>query len=400
MKKDTKSFQKGYKFPIYPTEEQKVLLEKTFGCCRYVYNKALAEAKEEYEVYKEVLEKRLVPAIKPNVSGYGFTLRLPSYKLNPDSLWLSEVSSVALQQSLLNLGNAFTRFFKEKKGYPKFKKKNNRQSFTLTKTVFRLNDGKLHIAKSKDPIKVKFSRELPSEPSSITISKTPSGKYYVSFVCTHTPEKTSGSGVIGIDLGIKDLITTSDGVKIPNPKHLKSGQQKLKRLQQSLSRKQKGSNNRNKARIAVAKQYERISNLRKNHLHQLSRSLINENQVIGIESLKVANMVKNRRLSKSISDASWSTLTNMLMYKTVESQHTILVMMDAFYPSSHICSTTGEKLDRKLKLSERSWKCPHCHEKHDRDVNAAINIRTKAIQTIHAHHSIRAGQIVLATDST
>jgi putative transposase len=375
------SFKKGFKYPIYPTEDQKILLEKTFGCCRYVYNKGLAEAIKAYEDYK-LATKCNFKVNKPKVSGYDFVNKLIVYKHDPETPWLKEVNSVALQQSMIHLGSAFTKFFKTKKGYPKFKSKSNRQSFTLMKTSFRFKEKKLYIAKSDDLLKIGYSRKLPSEPSSAVISKTPTGKYYISFVCEYFPTKTNGQGKIGIDLGIKDFLVTNNGLKVPNPKNYNKCQHQLKRRQQSLSRKKKGSKNRNKARIVVAKQHERIANLRNDFLHKLSRKLVNENQVIGVETLKVANMVRNRKLAKSISDVAWSSFTTMLKYKAIESQNCTLVFMDSFFPSSHICSVDGEKLTRKLSLKERSWTCPVCNTLHDRDINAAKVIRDEAILTI------------------
>ena len=376
-----RSFKKGFKYPIYPTEEQKILIEKTFGCCRYVYNKTLAETIKEYEAYKIACRSN-IKIEKPKVSGYDFCKKITNYKKDNESLWLNEVNAVALQQSVMRLGSAFTKFFKFKKGYPKFKNKRNKQSFNLTKGTFIFKENILKISKSDQALKIGLSRKLPSEPSSAVISKTPSGKYYISFVCEHFPTKTNGQGKIGIDLGIKDFLVTSDGLKIPNPKNYRKCQRQLKRRQQSLSRKKKGSKNRNKSRIIVAKQHERIANLRNDFLHKLSRKLVNENQVIGVETLKVANMVRNRKLSKGISDVAWSSFTTMLKYKAIESQNCTLVFMDSFFPSSHICSVDGEKLDRKLSLKERSWTCPVCNTLHDRDVNAAKVIRDEAILTI------------------
>jgi putative transposase len=376
-----RSFRKGYKFPIYPTEQQKILLNQTFGCCRYVYNKALSEAKLEYEAYKEAC-KLHTQAPKPKISGYDFVNKLMIYKHDPLTPWLNDVNSVALQQSMLHLGSAFSRFFKLKKGYPKFKSKYSKQSFTLMNTSFRFKGDELYIAKSKEPLALSLSRELPSEPSSATISKTSSGKYYISFICEYIPTKLHAQGKIGIDLGLKDFLVTSDSIKIPNPKNYNRYQRQLKRRQQSLSRKKKGSKNRNKARIVVAQQHERISNLRTNFLHQLSRKLINENQVIGLETLKVVNMVKNHKLAKSISDVSWSSFTNMLKYKALESQNCTLIFIDGFFPSSHICSIDQIRLDRKLTLKEREWTCPSCGTLHDRDINAARVIRDEALLTI------------------
>jgi putative transposase len=375
------SFQKGFKFRIYPTAEQKILFDKTFGCCRYVWNKALAESQLEYSRYQTSQEQGTAYP-KPKVSSYDFVNRLPNYKAHPDSLWLSEVSNVALQQSLLHLGSAFSAFFKQRKGYPQLKKKYQCQSFSLMKISFRFKAGQLYVAKSTEPVAVSFSRPLPSEPSSAVISKTPTGKYFISFICAYTPKKANGRGKTGIDLGIKDFLVTSDGVKIANPKHYHRYQRQLKRRQQSLSRKQKGSKNRHKARLIVAQQHERITHCRTDFLHQLSRRLINENQVIGLERLVVKNMIRNHKLAKSIADVAWASFTNMLNYKALESQHCSLVYMDAFYPSSHICNVDQLRLVRKLALSERSWVCPNCGTTHDRDTNAARNIRDEAIAAL------------------
>lgn len=397
----TKPFVKGFKYPIYPTAEQKVLLEKTFGCCRYVWNKALAEAKQEYEEYLILKTNNSDGDLKaPLITGYSLTAKLPGYKLDKDSLWLSEVNAVSLQQTMLHLGSAYSNTFKTRTGYPKFKKKNNKQSFSLTKNAFRLKEGKLFIAKSKEELIVGYGRNgkdriLPSEPTSCTIVKTSAGMYYISFVCEYIPVKTNGISTIGIDLGLKDFIVSSNGEKVKNPKHLKLFERNLKRKQQQLSSKKKGSKNRNKARIVVARIHERITNLRTNFQHQLSRKLINENQVIGIENLLVKNLVRNRRLSKAISQAAWSSFVNKLLYKAAESQHCNIVKIDTFFPSSHLCNTTKLKLGRRLGLSERSWQCPHCGEVHDRDLNAAANIRDEAIRIIHDYKVPLVGALVL-----
>jgi putative transposase len=266
-----KIFLKRYNFRIYPTEEQKVLFAKTFGCCRYVYNRLLAEANAEYEAYKESLKTPGAKELKkPLVTQFSLISKLTIIKSQGDVPWLNEVSSRALQQSAICLSNAFANFFRNRKGYPKFKKKHGRQSFTLTREAFSFKENKLYIAKSKEPLEVLYSRELPSEPSSLTIIKTPSGKYFISFVCEYTPTKTSGTKITGIDIGLKNLITLSDGTKIPNPYYFRRSEDRLRRLHQSLSRKQKGSKNREKARIALAKCYEHISNRRLDYLHKLT----------------------------------------------------------------------------------------------------------------------------------
>ena len=377
------SLVKGFKYPIYPTESQKELFAKTFGSCRYVWNRALAQAKFEYEYYLTVKDtNQNTKMLKPNVSGYGFVNKLVSYKNDVNSLWLNKVSSVALQQTMLQLGGAFSTFLKNRKGYPKFKKRSHEQSFSLVGNGFRIKGNRLYIVKSKEPLVINWTRKLPSCPTSCTISLTPTGQYYISFTAEYYPVPTTGTGEVGLDLGLKDLITVSNGTKVANPKHLRQRAKQLKRKQQSLSRKQKGSKNHNKARLIVAKVHAKITNTRKDFHHKLSRTLINENQVIGLEKLMVKNMIKNRKLSKSISDAGWSSFTKMLEYKAKESQHCKIVYMDTWYPSSHICHVDGYKLDRKLSLADRSWICPHCNTKHDRDVNAAINIRNEALKAI------------------
>jgi putative transposase len=375
------SFKKGFKFRIYPTDTQKALFEKTFGCCRYVWNKALAETQLEYSRHQTAKEQGMVYS-KPKISSYDFCSRLSHYKSQPINHWLNEANSTALQQTMLHLGSAFSTFFKQHKGYPKFKKKQHRQSFSLTKLSFRFKSGQLFVAKSNEPLAVGFSRQLPSEPSSATISKTPTGKYFISFICTYMPEKTNGQGKTGIDLGLRDFLVTSDGLKIANPKHYHRYQRQLKQRQKAFSRKCRGSKNCRKARLVIAKQHERITNCRTDFLHQLSRRLINENQVIGVERLMVKNMMQNHKLAKSISDVSWSSFINMLHYKALESRHCSLVYMDSFYASSHICNVDQLRLDRKLTLSERTWVCPHCGTEHDRDANAARNIRDEAVTAL------------------
>lgn len=378
-----KSFKKGFKYRIYPNKEQIDLFNKTFGCVRYVWNKGLSDAKLEYEYYlahKNTNHSNILT--KPNMTGFGFANRLVGYKNDINSTWLNDVSAVALQQAMLHLGSAFSRFFKNRKNYPVFKSKHDKQSFSLMSNAFKFKDRELFIIKAKDPLKIKWSRELPNTPSSATISKTPSGKYYISFICEYLPVTTTGIKTTGIDLGLKDFAILSTGTKISNPKHLKNKEKHLKRCQQSLSRKKKGSKNRNKARIKVAKVYEKISNQRNDFLHKLSRTLINENQVIGIEKLKVKNMVKNHKLAKSISDVSWSKFASMLNYKALESNHCSIVYMSCWYPSTHICSSCNTKLDYKLKLSTRKWLCPTCGLTHDRDINAAKNILNHTLATI------------------
>ena len=387
-----KSFKKGYKFRIYPTEAQQLLLSKTFGCCRYLWNTVLAETQREHQAYLLAKEHNTVDTVTtPNLSGNSLALRVPKHRNNPNTQWLNEVSSVALQQTMLSLGSAYDNFFKSLKtvrkgryGKPKFKKKSGHQSFRLMKTAFRLKDNQLYIAKSNEPLQVLWSRELPSEPSSLTISKTPTNEYYVSFVCEYVPTKTTGTEHIGIDVGLTTYATLSDGTTLDNPKWLKQHLQSLRRAQQTLSRRKRGSCNYHKAKLKVAQLHQRVTNSRHDWQHKATRTLVNKSHVIGVEGLKVANMIQNRKLSRAIADASWASFFSKLKYKVEESQHATLVYLSTYFPSSHLCSVIGQKLDRKLKLTERSWDCPHCGHTHDRDLNAAVNIENKTLELYYS----------------
>ena len=380
----TKPFKKGYKYRIYPTPEQRQHLLGLFGANRFLWNQLLAETEAGYQQYAAV--KAAEPDRdhpRPSTDGYYFSNQIPRLKaLHP---WMSEYSSVAYQQTALHLGGAYKRFFDRKLtkgGKPRFKSKRDRQSVTLMRTAFTLKDKVLKIGKLQGVLSISWSRDLPSEPSSCTLSMTPSGEFYVSFVCECIPEKTSGTQITGIDFGLKDLLTISTGEKIPNPRHYVRSQKKLKRLQQSHSRKKKGSKNREKARLKLSRLHQHIASQRLDHLHQLSRRLVNESQVIGIETLNIAGMSKNRKLSKHLMTAGWGEFTRQLAYKSAESGHCHLVMIHPYFPSSHLCASTGEHLGRKLELKERSWRCPHCGQEHDRDVNAAQVIAQEAVQQL------------------
>ena len=401
MNTTAKSFKKGYKFRIYPTPDQQLLLAKTFGCCRYLWNTVLAETQKEHQAYLFAKEQNTTDTLTtPNVSGNTLCLRVPKHRANPDSLWLNEVSSVALQQTMLTLGSAYDNYFrslkttrKNKHGQPKFKKKIGHQSFRLMKTAFRLKGNQLYIAKLDTPIDVLWSRPLPSEPSSLTISKTPTNEYYVSFVCEYTPPVTTGTQTLGIDVGLTTYATLSDGTTLDNPKWLKQHLKALRRAQQTLSRRKRGSRNYHKANQKVAQLHQRVANSRHDWQHKATRTLVNKSHVIGVEALRVANMIQNRKLSRAIADAAWSSFFSKLKYKVEESQHATLVYVSTYFPSSHLCSVTGQKLDRKLKLSERSWNCPFCNHTHDRDLNAAVNIENKALELYHSLAKDLSGQV-------
>ena len=353
-----------------------MLLEKTFGCVRFVYNHILDFRSKAYA------EDKVRIGFKE--SNAALTL----LKKDPEKAWLNEVSCVPLQQVLRHQQKAFTNFFEKRAGYPSFKKKHHRQSAEFTRSAFKYVGGKLFLAKSKVPLYVRWSRDLPNDPSTVTVSLDRSGRYFVSLLCEFEPEKLPVSPrIVGIDLGLADLFTRCNGVKERNPRHTAKYASRLALLQRRLSKKKLGSTNRLKAKRKVAKLHAKISDARQDNLHQVSRRLINENQVICVESLKVKNMVKNRKLAKSISDAGWGDFVRQLDYKSNWAGRQ-LVKIDQWYPSSKTCSGCGHVLE-KLALSTRSWKCPACGQEHDRDTNAAKNIRAVGLTVLACGERVR-----------
>ena len=360
---------RAYRYRFYPTKEQAELLAKTFGCVRFVYNNILRWRTDEYFDSEQRVDYLVA------------SRRLTELKKQEEYSWLNEVSSVALQQSIRHQQAAFKNFFQKRAKYPKFRKKNDRQSAEFTVSGFRYVHGKLYIAKSNDSLNIRWSRGLPSNPSSITVSKDASERYFVSCLCEVEPQKLPVvSSTVGIDLGIKNLFVTDKGFKVGNPNYTKKYASKLAREQRRLSKKKLGGRNRKKARIKVARVHAKISDCRLDNLHKLSRRLVNENQVICAESLKVKNMVRNPVLSKSISDAGWGEFTRQLEYKSEWGDRTF-VKIDQFFPSSKRCSSCGYTLG-SLSLSVRRWMCPECHEEHDRDINAARNIKAVGLAVL------------------
>jgi putative transposase len=356
--------EKAHRYRFYPTPEQESLLRRTLGCVRLVYNKALHERTQAWYERQERV-------------GYPETsTMLTQWKREEDLDFLNEVSCVPLQQGLRHLQTAFTNFFAGRAKYPNFKKKHHGGSAEFTKSAFKFKNKEIYLAKNSEPLLIKWSRQIPKgcEPSSVTISFHPSGRWHISIRFddpTIQPLPISENAV-GIDLGITSLLTTSNGDKIANPKHFKKHRKRLKKAQKNLSRKQKGSKNREKARIKVAKIHLKISDDRKNFLHKLTTQLVRENQTIAVESLAVKNLVKNPKLALAISDSGWSELIRQLDYKC-RWYGRKLVAIDRWFPSSKRCSSCGHIVD-KMPLNIREWICPSCGCNHDRDVNASKNI--------------------------
>jgi putative transposase len=365
---------KAYKYRIYPNKQQTELLLKHFGCVRFIYNWALNKKIEYYETTKKSL------------SYFELSNEVTQMKKKEEFIWLNDIYSQSLQMSLRNLDIAYKNFFRKKIGFPKFKsKKKNKDSFQLPQNVkINFETKKLKLPKI-GLVNVKIDRNFIGIIKTCTVSKTPSNKFFISIlvenniILNENKPKIKEQTTLGIDVGISSFLTLSNGIKIENPRYLKKSLDKLKFQQKKFSKKQKGSNNRNKHRIKLAKIYETITNKRNDFLHKLSYKLTHDNQVntLAIETLDIANMIKNKNLSQLISDVSWSKFISMLEYKC-NWYNKNLIYIGQFEPSSKICSQCGT-INRELKLSNRTWICKNCNKEHDRDINAAINIKKFAL---------------------
>ena len=361
----------AYKCRAYPTAEQASVLNRTFGCVRVVWNRTLAWRHQRY--HAEQVRTGFTQA-----NAY-----LTAMKATEDLAWLNEVSSVPLQQAIRHQQVAYTNFFAKRARYPRFKSRNARQSAEYTRSGFRYRDGRLFLAKMDTPLEFTWSwpdiDPAAIDPTTVTVSRDPCGRWYVSLAVEMAePEQLPATGAaVGVDLGIKDFAVTSGGEKIPNPRKLAQRERNLARYQRRMARCQRGSANRAKAKAKVARAHRKVRASRADFLHRTSTALVRDHDVIVIEDLAVQNMVRNRSLAKAISDCGWGTFRQMLEYKAARyGRH--LIVTGRWYPSSKTCSACGHLL-AELSLNTRHWTCPSCGTRHDRDINAAKNIRAAGL---------------------
>jgi putative transposase len=373
---------RAYHYRCYPTNEQQQVLARTFGCVRFVYNWALRQKTDAYYQHGE----RLYYA--------HLSSALTEMKRREETVFLNEVASVPLQQTLRHLDRAFLSFFEGRTAYPTFKKKHGSQSATYVSTAFKWDGTHLMLAKMDAPLDIRWSRPLPdgSTPTTVTITKDGAGRYFVSVLVEEdiAPLPVTPN-MVGLDLGLKSMVITSDGHTYGNPRFFAKDEKKLAKAQRTHARKRKGSKNRDKARKKVARIHARIADRRRNYQHQLSTQIIRENQIVCVESLQVKNMVKNHCLAKSISDVGWGEFVRQLEYKA-EWYGRTLVKIDKWYPSSKRCFDCGHVLET-LSLDVREWTCPECGVHHDRDINAARNILAAGLAVNACGEAVRPGRV-------
>jgi len=361
---------KAVKVRIYPTEAQRVHLAQAFGCVRWVWNQSLSIMTA---TYKETGKGVTAMSMKKSI---------PLWKAEFE--WLSECYSQCLQQSVLNLGVAFGNFFDGRAMYPTFKKRQGKQSIQYPQNVKILSDSNIRFPGKLGVVKAKIHRVIDGKVRTVTLTKNPDGRYFASILVddgAEKPESNTDGDVIGIDLGLTDFAVTSNGSRYQHPRATKKHEKNLARKQKKLSRKQdKTTNNRRKAKLAVAKVHSKIKRVRADFLHKLSRKIVDENQVIVVENLAVRNMVKNHCLAKAISDAGWGMFCTMLKYKA-EMVGKVYLEIGRFFASTHLCSNTLNPLP-KMDLSVREFDCPHCGQQHDRDINAALNIKNEGLREL------------------
>ncbi len=364
-----KTIFRTYQFELQPNQEQKTLLDKHFGCIRYVFNHFLNERKEQYQVDKK------------SDNYYAQAATLTELKKKEETIWLKEVNSQSLQFALRCLDTAYVNFFRGNAKFPRFKSKKNKNTFTVPQFAV-LEENKLYIPKFKEGIKVIVHREIKGEIGKCTFSKTPTGKYFVSILSEEQYQAKEKTGAIcGIDLGLKDFAITSDGIKFKNNKYTKQYERKLAKAQKHLSRKTKGSNSFEKQRRKTALIHEKITNSRMDNLHKVSHKLVSDYDIISLEDLNVKGMVKNHKLAKHISDASWGTFVRLLDYKANWNDKQI-VKINRWYPSSKTCCECGW-INQDLNLSIREWTCKNGHVL-DRDLNAAKNILKEGLKILNS----------------